>query len=174
MNIMIFGKTTVQTIAILGAVLTFVFTATEAQAQNKSGLTGAEIEEALEEAGLSPTMAEDAATGAPVARAQAGPIQFWVRGLDCAGGECSTLVFFANWELGRPVTGDDYKRINRYNDRQVFGRAYVIEAQNAIGVDHVIEMDGGVSMDNVASNISRWADVISAFLSNFRDNSAGS
>lgn len=145
-----------------------------AVAQNTAGLSGAQIERVLTDAGLSPTMAADAATGAPVASAQAGPIKFWVRSLDCGRGVCSTLVFFANWELGRAVTADDYKRINRYNDRQVFGRAYVIEAEQSIGVDYVVEMQGGVSMDNVTGNVSRWTDVITAFIENFRADGPGS
>ena len=143
-----------------------------ALAQTKTGLTAAEIEAALSAAGLSPEMTEDAATGAPVASGTAGEFQFWVRALDCEAGACSTLMFFANFSLNRPVTPDDYRVLNRFNDSQVFGRAYVLEAKSEIGVDFVIELDGGVSMQTVSNNIARWADVIAAFVDTFRQGPA--
>ena len=144
------------------------FQAGPGMAANMSALTGAEIEAALSEAGLDVEMLEDAASGNPVANAVMGDIRFWVRALDCADGACSTLVFFANFSLGRPVEDSDYRIINRFNDRNVFGRAFVLDSADEVGVDYVIELDGGVSMDNVSANISRWADVISAFIDHFR------
>ncbi|MEK7264696.1 MAG: YbjN domain-containing protein, partial [Pseudomonadota bacterium] len=62
--------------------------------------------------------------------------------------------------------------INRFNDSQVFGRAYLIPGRNQVGVDYVIELDGGVTMDNITRNVSRWADVINAFIGHF-SNAAG-
>lgn len=164
----------VRGLVALVAIAGVVFGADGALAQTKTGLTAAEIEAALSAAGLAPEMTEDASTGAPVAAGRAGEFQFWVRALDCEGGSCSTLMFFANFNLNRPVTPDDYRVLNRFNDGQVFGRAYVLEAQNEIGVDFVIELDGGVSMQNVSNNIARWADVITAFVDNFRKGPASS
>jgi hypothetical protein len=144
--------------------------AAPASAETKSAVTASEIEAILTEAGLSPTMTEDAATGAPAASGKLGEIVFWVRALDCTGAPlaCENLMFFANFGLGRSVTPKDYVVINSYNDSKVFGRAYVIEAQSEIGVDYVIELGGGVSKDHIAQNISRWADVVSAFIDSFR------
>lgn len=140
-----------------------------AGAQMKSALTADEIEAVLSDAGLSPQMTTDAATGAPVANGKAGNVSFWVRALDCSGTpkSCQTLMFFANFDLGRSASADDYRIMNKFNDKQVFGRAYVLEGRQEVGVDYVIELTGGVSMDNLTSNIARWSDVITAFMDNF-------
>lgn len=138
-------------------------------AQNVTAMTPEDIAGALEAAGLSPEPFDDAAGGAPVIRASAGEIVFWTRGFDCSGDACSTLMLFANFEIGRAVTANDFRVINRYNESRVFGRAYAIEADRSIGVDYVIELDGGVSPDNVSGNIARWMDVIDAFIANFRE-----
>lgn len=140
-----------------------------AHAENKSAVTAAELEQILSAAGLGVTVIEDAQTRAPVAHVEAGGVQYWVRALDCSGSPkaCSTLVFFANFDLGRPAAASDYEVINRFNDSQVFGRAYLLPGRNQVGVDYVIELDGGVSMDNITRNVGRWADVINAFIGHF-------
>ena len=147
-----------------------------AHAQIKVALTGEELGSVLSAAGLQANIVEDAKTGAPVATAQAGSIQFWVRALDCAGAPkaCSTLMFFANFELGREATPADYKAVNAFNDRQVFGRAYLLPAKNLVGVDYVLELQGGVSPDHISGNIARWTDVIDAFIAHFSSDAAGS
>lgn len=114
-------------------------------------------------------MTEDAQTRNPVAAVQAGSINFWVRALDCKGAPkaCSTLMMFANFDLGRDATSRDYQTVNAFNDRQIFGRAYLLPQRLQIGVDYVIELDGGVTADHISRNIARWADVIDAFISHF-------
>jgi hypothetical protein len=161
-------------LAIAAAMLAAASTA--AQAQTKSALTGEELAGVLSAAGLEAQIIEDAKTGAPVATARAGQIEFWVRALDCAGAPkaCSTLMFFANFDLGREAAAADYKAVNAFNDRQVFGRAYLLPAKNLVGVDYVIELQGGVSADHIANNIARWTDVIDAFIAHFSDEAAGS
>lgn len=151
--------------------LAAILSLSQAAAQTKSAVTAAELEEILSGAGLAVKVIEDASTRAPVAHVQAGAVQYWVRALDCSGSPkaCSTLVFFANFELGRAALANDYEVINRFNDSQVFGRAYLIPGRNQVGVDYVIELDGGVSMDNITRNISRWADVINAFIGHFSE-----
>jgi len=87
---------------------------------------------------------------------------------------CENLVFFANFPLGRTVTADDFRIVNRFNDSQVFGRAYILESRQTVGVDYVIDLGGGVSEDHLAQNISRWADVIAAFVASFQEIAASS
>ncbi len=142
-----------------------------AGAQTLGSVTGDQLENALTEAGLSPSMMEDAANGAPVAQGKAGDFGFYVRALSCSGSPaaCETLVFFANFELGRAPTPGDYRIVNGFNDSQVFGRAYVLENTSEVGVDYVIELNGGVTEEHLSQNISRWADVISAFVSKFQE-----
>ncbi len=147
----------------------------QAQAETKDALTGDDIQRVLETAGLSPAMTEDAATGSPVARGQAGAVTFWVRALGCGGAPqaCDTLVFFANFNLGRSVADTDYRIVNHYNDSQVFGRAYIIEGKDQVGVDYVIELSGGVTENHLSENISRWSDVIAAFVESFASGDTG-
>ena len=147
----------------------FIFGA--AQAQTLGAVTADQLEEALTAAGLDPSMMEDQATGAPVAQGKAGQFGFYVRALSCSGSpkSCETLVFFANFELGREAAPSDYRIVNGFNDSQVFGRAYVLEGTQEVGVDYVIELNGGVSEEHLSQNISRWADVIAAFVSKFQE-----
>lgn len=142
-----------------------------AAGQTIDRVTAEELAAALSAAGLNPTLMEDATTGAPVASGRAGEFTFFVRALSCSGAPaaCENLMFFANFELGRAPTAKDFRVINKFNDSQVFGRAYVLENQSQVGVDYVIELGGGVSEDHLAENISRWADVISAFVSKFKE-----
>ena len=65
-----------------------------------SGVTADQLESVLAEAGLSPDMMADSATGAPVAQGKAGQFGFYVRALSCSGSPkaCETLVFFANFK----------------------------------------------------------------------------
>lgn len=143
----------------------------QAQAQTLGAVTADQLEAALAAAELSPSMMADATTGAPVATGKAGQFEFYVRALSCSGSpsSCETLMFFANFELGRQATASDFRIVNSFNDSQVFGRAYVIEATGEVGVDYVIELGGGVTEAHLAQNISRWADVISAFVTKFQD-----
>jgi len=147
-----------------------------ASAQITSSVTADELETALSEAGLNPSMIVDSSNGAPVANGKAGEISFWVRALDCSGAPiaCENLMFFANFNLGRQVTARDYMIINDFNESQVFGRAYIIEGANQVGVDYVIELGGGVARDHLTKNISRWSDVIGSFIEKFRAGQAGS
>ena len=143
------------------------------QSQLIESVTAEQLEAALDAAGLNPTMIVDANTGAPVGNGRAGEFNFFVRALSCSGSPtaCSDLIFFANFDLGRTATAKDFRIVNKFNDSQVFGRAYVLEDQNQVGVDYVIELGGGVSEDHLAQNISRWADVINAFVAKFQEGS---
>lgn len=142
-----------------------------ASAQTIGAVTADQLEAALAAAELSPSMMADATTGAPVATGKAGQFEFYVRALTCAGSpaSCETLMFFANFKLGRAATASDFRIVNGFNDSQVFGRAYVIEATGEVGVDYVIELGGGVTEAHLAQNISRWADVIAAFVTKFQE-----
>lgn len=142
-----------------------------ASAQIVDSITADQLEATLSAAGLSPTMMEDVASGAPVAAGTAGEFDFFVRTLSCSGtpAACENLVFFANFDLGRPAEARDYRIVNGFNDGQVFGRAYILESQNRVGVDYVVELGGGVTEEHLSENVSRWADVIAAFVAKFRE-----
>jgi hypothetical protein len=147
-----------------------LFLGSPAGAETKAALTASEVMSALAEAGLSPQLSSDAATGAPVFLGRSGDIVFIVRALDCAGAPpaCENFLFIANFDLGRPVSEEDYRVINRFNDSQLFGRAYVLPSQSQVGVEYVIELGGGVSREHVTQNIARWSQIVGAFIGNFR------
>ncbi|GJL96039.1 MAG: hypothetical protein DHS20C05_24440 [Hyphococcus sp.] len=152
------------------------FGATAVSAQTIEAVTADQLEAALEAAGLNPSMMEDAASGAPVAQGKAGEFSFYVRAMNCSGEPqaCEDLVFFANFDLNRAATTKDYRVLNSFNESQVFGRAYLIEANNEVGIDYVVELGGGVTSDHLAQNIGRWADVITAFVAKFQEGYSGS
>ncbi|MBI1391179.1 MAG: hypothetical protein GC152_00430 [Alphaproteobacteria bacterium] len=144
-----------------------------ASAQLTSSMTAADIVAALEAAGMAASMMEDLDSGAPVAKVEAGDVFYFVRAMDCSGGACGTLLFFANFALGRDAAPEDYSVVNSFNERQVFGRAYVVADRGEVGVDYVIELRGGVSKENVARNIDTWVDVVASFREHFRQKSTG-
>lgn len=141
----------------------------------KSGVTAAELGRLLETAGLPAEIIDDQARGVG-AVASDGDIKFTVRALNCQGAprSCSTLMFFADFDLGRAPAPKDFDAVNRFNDGVVFGRAYVRPAANAIGVDYVIELDGGVTDEHLSKNVSRWRKVVAEFLARLRAQSPSS
>ncbi len=147
-----------------------------ATAQSIDAVTADQLEAALDAAGLGPNMTQDAASGGPVAAGTAGEFEFFVRAMNYSGepAACEELLFFANFELGRSISTADIRKVNSFNESQVFGRAYFIESKSTVGVDYVIELGGGVSPDHLAENIGRWADVISAFVSTFQESTPAS
>lgn len=128
-------------------------------------MTAADIERVLAEAGLSPTMSTDAKTGTPVATGSVDGVIFVVRAVDCEGNpsRCGQLVIFANFELRRDIDDEDYRIVNRFNDSNKNGRAYVLEGANQIGVDYVIDLTGGVTGEHISNRLGRWPGIVSTF-----------
>ncbi|MEM0928612.1 MAG: YbjN domain-containing protein [Pseudomonadota bacterium] len=127
-------------------------------------LTSEDIARVLTQAGLSPTMLEDA-TGAPVATGSSDGIIFVVRAVDCEGqpARCGQLVLFANFDLGRPIGDQDFRIVNGFNDGNKNGRAYVLENRSQIGVDYIIDLTGGVTSEHIENRLNRWPDIIGTF-----------
>lgn len=141
----------------------------------KTTLTAPELSAVLADAGLAADVSEDPQSGLSGASSVNGA-GYTVRALNCHGAPraCSTLIFYANFDLGRQATAADFSTINHFNDSEVFGRAYVIPAKNQIGVDYVVELGGGVTPEHLTSAISRWRGVVGAFLAKFGANGASS
>ncbi|MEO1041178.1 MAG: YbjN domain-containing protein [Pseudomonadota bacterium] len=138
-------------------------------------LSSNDIARILTQAGLSPTMLEDA-TGAPVATGSAEGIIFVVRAVDCAGqpARCGQLVLFANFDLQRPAGEQDFRIVNGFNDGNKNGRAYVLEGRRQIGVDYVIDLTGGVTSEHIENRLNRWPDIIGTFQQQMNDAYTGS
>ncbi len=148
---------------------------TSVAAEITNSMSGAEIEKLLTDAGFGGRIITDRDTGAPVAMGTTGDLKFIVRAMDC-GGEpvaCRRLLFFANFDLNRPVNAGDFRVVNNFNEAHFDGRAYLIEGKNQIGVDYHIDLTGGVTSDHVASRLSRWRSVIDSFLKQVSNNRTG-
>ena len=132
----------------------------------REALTARQIADALAEAGLSPTMIKDRATGNPVATGSLdGGLVFVARAMECRGvpKRCAQVVLFANFDLGREVGAGDFEVVNAFNEGNVNGRAYVLDGRDQVGVDYVIDLTGGVTAEHVASKLSRWPGVVGDF-----------
>ena len=143
----------------------------------QEALTGAQIEAALSEAGLNPTLIKDRRTGDPVAAGTLpGGMIFVARGIECEGSprSCAQVVLFANFDLGREVTDADFRIVNGFNDSNANGRAYVLESKSQIGVDTTIDLTGGVTDEHVGSKLTRWPAIVGDFFREMRDAQPGS
>ena len=132
----------------------------------REALTARQIETALAEAGLAPTMIKDKATGNPVATGSLdGGLVFVARAMECRGipKRCAQVVLFANFDLGRAVGADDFEVVNAFNEGNVNGRAYVLDGRDQVGVDYVIDLTGGVTAAHVAAKLARWPGVVGDF-----------
>ena len=143
----------------------------------QEALTGAQIEAALREAGLNPTLIKDKRTGDPVAAGTLpGGMIFVARGIECGGRPkaCAQVVLFANFDLGREVTDQDFRIVNGFNDSNANGRAYVLESKSQIGVDTTIDLTGGVTDEHVGSKLTRWPAIVGDFFQEMKDAQPGS
>lgn len=132
-----------------------------------SGLTAKEIVELLDAAGFN---AENrGGRGGPVIVGEANGIRFILRAFGCDRDQrCDQLMFFANFNLGRPIEKADYELINSYNDSKLFGRGYVLDEDQAIGVDFTVNLRGGVTETHVAQSVGLWVEVLNDFASKIR------
>ena len=147
------------------------------EAPVRDALTGAQIQAALAEAGLNPTLIKDKRTGDPVAAGTLpGGMIFVARGVECEGRprSCAQVVLFANFDLGREVTDADFRVVNAFNDSSANGRAYVLETKSQIGVDTTIDLTGGVTDEHVGSKLTRWPAIVGDFFEEMRDSQPGS
>jgi len=101
----------------------------------------------------------------------------WLRLKNClenAPERCRTLIFFANFNLGRKVSAQDMAILNTYNDENVVGRAYYLEKQDQdnadqIGIDFRISLNGGVTREHLTLEAEKWDEVIDTFVAGYRD-----
>lgn len=177
-------------LAFFAASAAFALTsASMAQDQKiRDRITASQLEAMLKEAGLNPTMLRDKATGAPVATGvfvdhnnlssfgQPRTTTFVVSGKECGGLPmgCEQLVLFANFDLGREVSEQDFRVVNAWNDSSVFGRAFVLESKRQIGIDFRVDMIGGVTGDHVEGRLGRWPEVMRDFRAKLEAASNGS
>jgi len=88
--------------------------------------------------------------------------EFAINMFDCKGTgakeqRCNTLQFLAQWELNKQAS---FETANRYNQKFVFGRAYLAADEKTFLFDYSIKLKDGVSMANLKSQVDNWLRVL--------------
>ena len=88
--------------------------------------------------------------------------EFYVNMYDCsgegaAGRRCNNLQFLAQWELTKNASVDS---ANTYNQKFVFGRAYLSKDGKMFMFDYSINIKDGVSTSNMKRHVDNWLRVL--------------
>jgi Putative bacterial sensory transduction regulator len=87
--------------------------------------------------------------------------EFYVNMFDCdgdgpTGRRCANLQFLAQWELPNA----DLDSANAYNQKFVFGRAYLSKDGKMFMFDYSIDIKDGVSVGNLKRHVDNWLRVL--------------
>ena len=87
---------------------------------------------------------------------------FYVNMYDCAGDgadgrRCNNLQFLAQWELTKNASVDS---ANTYNQKFVFGRAYLSKDGKMFMFDYSINIKDGVTPANMKRHVDNWLRVL--------------
>lgn len=88
--------------------------------------------------------------------------EFYVNMYDCKGTgadrrRCNNLQFLAQWELGKTSGANN---ANVYNQKFVFGRAYLDKDGKMLMFDYSISIKDGVTLDNLRRHVDNWLRVL--------------
>jgi Putative bacterial sensory transduction regulator len=88
--------------------------------------------------------------------------EFYVNMYDCEGEgpanrRCNNLQFLAQWELGKQTTFDT---ANVYNQKFVFGRAYMAKDGKTFMFDYSVNIRDGVFVANLKRHVDNWLRVV--------------
>jgi hypothetical protein len=88
--------------------------------------------------------------------------EFYVNMYDCAGDgadgrRCNNLQFLAQWELSKNAGVDS---ANAYNQKFVFGRAYLNKEGTRFMFDYSISIKDGVTVGNLKRHVDNWLRVL--------------
>lgn len=88
--------------------------------------------------------------------------EFYVNMYDCEGTgaenrRCNNLQFLAQWELSKRTTVD---AATLYNQKFVFGRAYMAKDGKTFMFDYSVNIRGGVSVANMNRLVDNWLRVL--------------
>lgn len=154
---------------LIGALSTFL-SLQSVSASVIETMTAQDVSDAINIAIIDAKVIDDESNGHKVVEGRIDNYVFFVRLKSCEETNtfCRDLVFFANFELDREPTLQDFKIANSYNDEKVYGRAYVLEDANQVGIDYVVAL-GGVTDDHVQDDIDRWAFALEDFVEHFKE-----
>ena len=87
---------------------------------------------------------------------------FYVNMYDCVGTgpesrRCSNLQFLAQWELSKNAGLDS---ANVYNQKFVFGRAYLNKDGRMFMFDYSVNIKDGVTKNNLKRHVDNWLRVL--------------
>lgn len=154
--------------ALIGACLAIVLAGNATRAADLApqifamGVTRAELTKILTSQGMT---VQDATQNEsdPWLKAKAPKgTEFAINMYDCQGEgaanrRCNNLQFLARWEVSNPNTLD---LANVYNQKFVFGRAYVLKDSNTFMFDYSINIKDGVTLGNLRRQVDNWLRVL--------------
>jgi hypothetical protein len=120
-------------------------------------LSGSEIVALLDAHGYQATLTTDG-DGDPMIMGRADGLNFRVQTYDCneqAPRRCRSLQFVASFALQHKATTDDFEAMNEYNQKKVYGRAFIDENGDA-AIDMVVNLAGGVMAANLMDQVGTW------------------
>jgi hypothetical protein len=88
--------------------------------------------------------------------------EFYVNMYDCLGTgsesrRCNNLQFLAQWEMSKDV---NLATANVYNQKFVFGRAYLSKDGKTFMFDYSVNIKGGVTTTNLKRHVDNWLRVL--------------
>lgn len=88
--------------------------------------------------------------------------EFYINMYDCTGDgaegrRCNNLQFLAQWELTKNASVDS---ANAYNQKFVFGRAYLNKDGTRFMFDYSISIKDGVTAGNLKRHVDNWLRVL--------------
>ena len=122
-------------------------------------LSGSEIVALLDAHGYQATLTTDQ-DGDPLIMGAADGLKFRVQTYDCneqAPRRCRTLQFLA--AFAHEASPSDVAAMNDYNNKRVYGRAY-INSDGDAAVDFTINLAGGVLAANLMDQVGTWKSYV--------------
>ena len=146
-----------------GAALACALAFAPAQADDTvyNDLSGSEVVALLDAHGYQATLTTDQ-YGDPLIMGAADGLKFRVQSYDCneqAPRRCHSLQFVASFALQHQATPDDFVAMNDYNQKKVYGRAFIDENGDA-AIDMVINLTGGVMAANLMDQVGTWKSYV--------------
>jgi Putative bacterial sensory transduction regulator len=89
-------------------------------------------------------------------------VDFYINMYDCVGSgpesrRCNNLQFLAQWELSKYA---NLASANVYNQKFVFGRAYLNKEGKMFMFDYSVNIKDGVVKDNLKRHVDNWLRVL--------------
>jgi len=130
-----------------------------------NAITGDDLVTLLQSQGIAASLTQDG-YGDPLIIAEVGNLAFSVITYNCnndANAACARLQLAAQFRLPGGASETDIAMMNAYNQQYLFGRAY-IDPYGSATVDYTINLNQGVTEDNLVDNLNVWIHVLDNFV----------